>query len=114
MCTMICERAAMEGSGKGREGWFPLKTANVSYDHPFNAPWEYSVNIDFVNADKGVGARVAVELSPESAKLLAETIFAALQTSLSMSSFPAVGLLRMYHVPTKAKTMTGTLNHTRW
>ncbi|MCS5660160.1 MAG: DUF6295 family protein [Dehalococcoidia bacterium] len=79
MCTMICERAAMEGSGKGREGWFPLKTVNVSYDHPFNAPWEYAVNIDFVNEDKGVGARVAVELSPESAKLLAETIFAALQ-----------------------------------
>jgi len=79
MCTMICERAPMEGSAKGREGWFPLKNANVSYDHPFSAPWEYAVNIDFVNEDRGVGARVAVELSPESAKLLAESIIKALE-----------------------------------
>jgi len=34
---MICERAEMEGSARGREGWFPLEMANVSYDHPFNA-----------------------------------------------------------------------------
>ena len=72
MCTMICERAEMEGSAKGREGWFPLEMANVSYDHPFNAPWEYGVNIDFVNQSQGVGSRVAVELSPESAKRLAD------------------------------------------
>ena len=58
---------------------FPLKNANVSYDHPFNAPWEYAVNIDFVNEDKGVGARVAVELSPESAKRLAEAIITTLE-----------------------------------
>ena len=76
---MICERTSMEGSGKGRQGWFPLKNANVSYDHPFNAPWEYAVNIDFVNEDKGVGARVAVELSPESAKRLAEAIITTLE-----------------------------------
>ena len=79
MCSMICERTSMEGSGKGRQGWFPLKNANVSYDHPFNAPWEYAVNIDFVNEDKGVGARVAVELSPESAKRLAEAIITTLE-----------------------------------
>ena len=76
---MICERAEMEGSGKGRDGWFPLKMVNVSYDHPFNAPWEYGVNIDFVNQSRGVGSRVAVELSPQSAKRLADTIIQALQ-----------------------------------
>ena len=79
MCTMICERAEMEGSGKGRDGWFPLEMVNVSYDHPFNAPWEYGVNIDFVNQSRGVGSRVAVELSPQSAKRLADTIIQALQ-----------------------------------
>ena len=79
MCTMICEQSKIEGSGKGTEGWFPLKKVNVSYDHPFNAPWEYGVNIDFVNPDRGMGARVAVELSPQSAKLLAETIIATLE-----------------------------------
>ena len=45
---MICEQSKIEGSGKGTEGWFPLKKVNVSYDHPFNAPWEYGVNIDFI------------------------------------------------------------------
>ena len=49
MCTMICEQANLEGSAKGVEGWFPLQQANVFYDHPFHAPWEYGVNIDFVN-----------------------------------------------------------------
>ena len=76
---MICEQANMTGSGKGTEGWFPLKQANVFYDHPFHAPWEYGVNIDFVNKSMGVGSRVSVELSPESAKLLAETIIKALE-----------------------------------
>ena len=79
MCTIICERTKVEGSGKGQKGWFPLTMANVSYDHPFNAPWEYGVNIDFVNENLGVGARLAVELSPQSAKALADTILEALE-----------------------------------
>lgn len=79
MCTMICEQANMTGSGKGTEGWFPLEQANVFYDHPFHAPWEYGVNIDFVNKSIGIGSRVSVELSPQSAKLLAETIIKALE-----------------------------------
>jgi len=79
MCTMICEQANLEGSAKGAEGWFPLQQANVFYDHPFHAPWEYGVNIDFVNKSIGIGSRVSVELSPQSAKLLAETIIKALK-----------------------------------
>lgn len=79
MCTMICEQSDIAGSGKGTDGWFPLKRVNVSYDHPFNAPWEYGVNIDFVNPEIGMGARVAVELSPHSAKQLADTIISALK-----------------------------------
>ena len=79
MCTMICEQANLEGSAKGVEGWFPLQQANVFYDHPFHAPWEYGVNIDFVNISIGIGSRVSVELSPQSAKLLAETIIKALE-----------------------------------
>lgn len=79
MCTMICERALVQGAARGNEGWFPLKNVNVSFDHPMSAPYEYAVNIDFVNEDRGLGARVAVELSPESAVQLAETIMAALR-----------------------------------
>jgi hypothetical protein len=75
---MIAEQIEIEGSGKGREGWFVLREADVSYDHPFHAPMEHALNIDFVNEAQGVGARVAVELTPETARALAATILAVL------------------------------------
>ena len=78
MCTMIVEKAEMAGSGKGPQGWFPLRQANVSYDHPFHAPLEHAVGIDFVNESEGLGARVAVELTPDSARELVQVIQAAL------------------------------------
>ena len=79
MCTMIAERVQIEGSGKGTSSWFPVTQANVSYDHPFDAPMEHALNIDFVNEDLGPGARVAVELSAESARSLVETILGVLE-----------------------------------
>ena len=78
MCTMIAQQVALDGSGKGTSGWFAVRQASVSYDHPFNAPLEHALNIDFVNEALGPGARVAVELSAESAKALVETIQAVL------------------------------------
>jgi hypothetical protein len=78
MCTMIAEQIAVEGSGKGTSGWFTLRQANVSYDHPFDAPMEHALNLDFVNEAQGLGARVAVELSLESARKLVATINAVL------------------------------------
>lgn len=78
MCTMIVQQAAIEGSGKGASGWFQVRQANVSYDHPFDAPWEHSLNIDFVNEAQGPGARVAVELNQASARALVDTILAVL------------------------------------
>jgi hypothetical protein len=78
MCTMIVEKIKIDGSGKGREGWFSIEQANVSYDHPFNAPLEHALNIDFVNETQGPGARVAVELSADAARALVETIQAVL------------------------------------
>ena len=79
MCTMIASQARIWGSGKGAAGWFTLREVNVSYDHPFNLPVEHALNIDFVNEAEGPGARVAVELSVESARRLVETILATLQ-----------------------------------
>ena len=79
MCTMISEQVKIEGSGKGTAGWFQLREADVSYDHPFDAPFEHALNIDFVNESQGPGARVAVELSVEAARALAETILAVLE-----------------------------------
>jgi len=74
MCTMIVEKVKIDGSGKGTTGWFQLEQANVSYDHPFNAPMEHALNIDFVNESKGPSARVAVELSEQAARELVKTI----------------------------------------
>jgi hypothetical protein len=78
MCTMIVRRIEIEGSGKGPAGWFDLSQANVSYDHPFHAPQEHALNIDFVNEALGPGARVAVELTAASARALLRTIAAVL------------------------------------
>ena len=78
MCTMIARQALINGTGKGADGWFPVSQINVSYDHPFEAPLEHAVNIDFVNEARGPGARVAVELSLESARQLIHTIQAVL------------------------------------
>ena len=78
MCTMIVHQAKIFGSGKGPQGWFELCEANVSYDHPFHIRLEHALNIDFVNEAQGPGARVAVELTPESARQLAHTILATL------------------------------------
>ncbi|GAB4455726.1 MAG: DUF6295 family protein [Anaerolineales bacterium] len=74
MCTMIVEKVKIEGSGKGVNGWFKLEGANVSYDHPFDAPYEHALNIDFVNESLGPSARVAVELSESAARALVNTI----------------------------------------
>lgn len=79
MCTMIAQQVKIDGSGKGAQGWFTLREANISYDHPFNAPFEHALNIDFVNEADGPGARVAVELSADAARTLAQTILAVLE-----------------------------------
>lgn len=78
MCTMIVEQAKIEGSGKGANGWFKVDGVNVSYDHPFQISAEHALNIDFVDQAGGPGARVAVELSVESARNLIQAIHAAL------------------------------------
>lgn len=78
MCTYIVEQAAIFGSAKGPHGWMRVDTANVYYDHPYHAPLDHALNIDFVPADGGPGDRVAVELSAESARELVKKILAAL------------------------------------
>ena len=78
MCTMIVQKAKVDGSGKGQDGWFTLDQANVSFDHPFDAPFEHALNIDFVNTSLGPSARVAVELSESAARELVRTILSVL------------------------------------
>ncbi len=78
MCTSVTVRTDVEGSAKGPHGWFKTDTAHVSFDHPFHAPFEHSLNIDFVNERDGGVTRVAVELSAPSARLLVQNIMLAL------------------------------------
>ncbi|EDP64516.1 hypothetical protein BAL199_27201 [alpha proteobacterium BAL199] len=70
MCTSIVEIVRAEGAGKSMDGWFPVSHAVVSYDHPNHALLDDAIIIDFVNQDRGPGARAAVELTLESAKAL--------------------------------------------
>ena len=78
MCTMIVERAGISGCGKGAQGWFDLDAVNVSYDHPLHAALDHALNLDFVNEAAGPSARVAVELTVDSARRLVVAIEAAL------------------------------------
>ena len=79
VCSYITEQVAVAGSAKGPSGWMTVDTANVYFDHPFHAPLDHSLNIDFVNAAAGAPTRVALELSAESARALVRTILAALE-----------------------------------
>ena len=58
MCNWIVEKAEMKGSGKGPEGWFDVNQANVYFDHPYHAPMDHSLIIDFVETPNQVGNRV--------------------------------------------------------
>ena len=79
MCTYVTEHVEVAGSGKGREGWFELTDASVYLDHPVHANAEHTLNIDFLHPAAGAAARVAVELTPGSARRLAAAIQAALE-----------------------------------
>jgi hypothetical protein len=77
MCTGIVENAKISGSGKGAQGWFSLSQASVSYDHPDHVQSDRAVIIDLLN-EAGPESRIAVELTPESAKNLVQAILASL------------------------------------
>ncbi len=78
MCTGIVENTKVSGSGKGPDGWFPLGQASVSYDHPDHARSERAVIIDFLSEEAGPESRIAVELTPQSARNLVHAILASL------------------------------------
>jgi hypothetical protein len=81
MCSYVTEKAAIIGSGKGPDGWFELSHATVYMDHPYFTALEHTLNIDFINQSAGPSARVAVELSPESARELVARIQSVLEAA---------------------------------
>lgn len=78
MCTSILELVDISGAGKGEDSWFDLNRAAVSYDHPHHAMLDEAITIDFVNTALGPGARVAVEISLQSAKDLTAALLKAI------------------------------------
>ncbi|MBV9204861.1 MAG: hypothetical protein JO037_05555 [Actinobacteria bacterium] len=81
MCTYLTETVPVSGSGKGPSGWFRVTQASVYFDHPVHAPAEHTLNIDFLGPAAGPSARVAVELTAESARALVTAIQATLDSA---------------------------------
>jgi hypothetical protein len=78
MCTYVTETLAITGSAKGPQGWFRATDASVYFDHPQHALAEHTLNVDVRRPDDGAGQRVALELTADSARTLAETILRVL------------------------------------
>jgi hypothetical protein len=81
MCTYRTEVVDVAGSAKGAAGWFPVTTASVYLDHPTHAPAEHTLNVDLINPELGPDARVALELDPGTARVLAAAITRALENA---------------------------------
>ena len=75
---IVMKAALRDSSAKGAKGWMSVDTANVYYDHPYHAPLDHALGIDFICEAEGGRDRVAVEISAESARELVKKILAAL------------------------------------
>jgi hypothetical protein len=82
MCTYATVTTSLDGSAKGPGGnWFHVTDGTVYFDHPVHAMAEHTLNIDFADPARGPGARVAVELTAQSAQELVSAIQAALDSA---------------------------------
>jgi hypothetical protein len=80
VCTYQTVGIEVSGSGKGPGGsWLRVTDATVYFDHPVHAMADHTLNIDFADPSLGPSARVALELTAESARRLV----AAIQEALS-------------------------------
>lgn len=77
MCTHVTASARVAGSGYRGDDWFPVDRAVVYFDHPQDAPLDHALCVDVW----GGSERVAIELDGASARRLAETILATLESS---------------------------------
>ena len=82
MCTYSTVSEQVDGSAKGPGGeWFRVTDATVYYDHPVHAMAEHTLNIDLADPSRGPGARLAVELTRDSALQLVRAIESALASA---------------------------------
>jgi hypothetical protein len=98
VCTTISDQATITGSGKDGQGWFPIERACLGYDHPSHAPLEHAILIDLMGGSTGAARRLAVELSLESARKLADVLAGtiaqaeAYERTLDAQAHPRVGV----------------------
>jgi len=78
MCTYETVCICVEGSGKGPQNWLRVTRATVYFDHPVHAMADHTLNIDLSDPAHGPAARIALELTAESARALVAAIQAAL------------------------------------
>jgi Family of unknown function (DUF6295) len=79
MCTYDTVHVGVDGSGKGpNSAWMRVTNATVYFDHPVHAMADHTLNIDLADPSKGPSARVALELTADSARALAAAIQEAL------------------------------------
>ena len=82
MCTYATVKAPVAGSAKGPGGsWLRITDATVYFDHPVHAMAEHTLNIDLADPGAGPGARVAVELTADSARGLVAAVQEALASA---------------------------------
>jgi Family of unknown function (DUF6295) len=82
VCTYTTIRTGLDGSAKGPiSNWFHITDATVYFDHPVHAMAEHTLNIDLADPALGPSARVALELTAESARALVAAIQVALQSA---------------------------------
>jgi hypothetical protein len=78
MCTYATERVRVAGAGKGPQRWVRLADATVYLDHPVAAMADHTLNIDLMPAGGQPDARVALELTADSALDLVDAVLAAI------------------------------------
>ncbi|WP_433890211.1 DUF6295 family protein [Streptomyces sp. CA-111067] len=79
MCTYTTVKDKADGSAKGPGGsWFHVTDMTVYFDHPVHAMAEHTLNIDLTDPAKGPSARVALELTADTARRLVASIQEAL------------------------------------
>lgn len=78
MCTHTTETLLVTGSAKSGGSWLRVTDATVYFDHPVHTSADHTLNIDLRRPADGPAARVGIELTAESARALAESIFSVL------------------------------------
>jgi hypothetical protein len=88
-CTGIVESSEISGGANGKQGWFKSGQVVVSLDNVLHTGGQYAVSMDFIGESQSTFAKVTVELTPESAKKLADMIQTALSRGIKAGILPS-------------------------